>query len=53
MMNLVPGDVVSRSDGPPMTVDRIEGDFAHCVWFVECDLFRDKFSVQELVRAQP
>lgn len=43
-----PGDVVAQPDGPPMTVERVDGDLVHCVWFVGADLMRDCFRIQRL-----
>lgn len=48
-----PGHVVRQPDGPAMVVDRVEGDFVHCVWFAGDRLMRDGFRSQRLELLSP
>lgn len=48
MADLWPGDVVAQADGPPMTVDRVDGDRVHCIWFVGGELMSDSFPAESL-----
>ena len=43
------GDVVApRQGGNLMTVEKINGDKASCVWFVENQLYRGEFDTKDL-----
>lgn len=50
VFGIAAGDVVSQPDGPPMTVNRVDGDVVHCDWFVGTTLMRDTFRAQRLQR---
>lgn len=51
--DLQTGDVVVLSTGGPrMTIERVNGDFVHCLWFVGDKLNGHMFELEHVRRVQ-
>lgn len=54
MSDFTVNDVVQlKSGGPPMTVEKIEGDRVFCVWFEAKKVHRETFAAGNLEKYTP